>query len=81
MALLRYMRPVDGLPDPRGQLFLTLPSSSIAEANRLVQEVTKEAAKQKREPYKTYSPTVRSEIGKYMYACLPVVVNVVSTHA
>ena len=59
------MRPVDGLPDPRGQLSLTLPSSSIVEANRLVQEVTKEAAKQKRGPYKTYSPTVRSEIGKY----------------
>ena len=59
------MRPIDGLPDPRGQLSLTLPSSSIVEANRLGQEVTKEAAKQKRAPYKTYSPTVRSEIGKY----------------
>ena len=59
------MRPVDGLPDPRGQLSLTLPSSSIVEANRYVQKVTKEAAKQKRGPYKTYSPTVHSEIGKY----------------
>ena len=65
MAVLRYMRPVGGLPDPRGQLSLTLPLSSIVEANRLVQEVTKETAKQKRGLYKTYSPTVRSEIGKY----------------
>ena len=48
MDLLRYMRPVDGLPDPRGQPSLTLPSSSIVEANCLVQEVTKEAAKQKK---------------------------------
>ena len=76
MALLCYMRPVNGLPDPQGQLSLTLPSSSIVEANHLVQEVMKEAAKQKRGPYKTYSPTVRSEIDKY--SCLPVVVNVVN---
>ena len=62
MALLRYMRPVDGLPDPRGQLSSTLSSSSIAETNRLVKEVMKE---QKRGPYKTYSPSMRSEIGKY----------------
>ena len=31
------MWPIDGLPDPHGQLSLTLPSSSIVEANHLVQ--------------------------------------------
>ena len=80
MALLRYMRPVDGLPDPRGQLSLTLPSSSIVEANRLVQEVTKEAAKQKRGPYKTSALTQTSR--RFSNGSFPyVVVNVVSTHA
>ena len=78
MALLRYMRPVNGLPDPKDQFSLTLSSSSIAGANHLVQEVTKEAVKQAW-TVQDLRPTVRSEIGKY--ACLPVVVNVVSMHA
>ena len=55
------MRPVAGIP---GQLSSTLSSSSIAEANRLVKEVMKEG-EQKRGPYKTYSPSMRSEIGKH----------------
>ena len=62
MALLRYLKPRDGLPDPRGALSLSMPSQAIAEANREVQEATSKA---KREPYKRYSASVRAEIGKY----------------
>ena len=62
MALLRYLKPRDGLPDPRGALSLSMPSQAIAEANREVQEATSKA---KRGPYKRYSASVRAEIGKY----------------
>ena len=33
MALLHYLKPVDGLPDPRGPLSSHIPSLAIAEAN------------------------------------------------
>ena len=62
MALLRYLKPRDGLPDPRGALSLSMPSQAIAEANREVQEATN---KVKWGPYKRYSTSVRAEIGKY----------------
>ena len=38
MALLRYLKPRDGLPDPRGSLSSAMPSQAIAQANREVQE-------------------------------------------
>ena len=60
MALLRYLKPRDGLPDLRGSLSSLMPSQAIAQANREVQE-----AIQSDTPYKKYSPTVRAEIGKY----------------
>ena len=62
MALLRYLKPVNGIPDPRGPLSLSIPSSVIAEANTQVKEAEKS---KKRGPYQSYSPTLRLEIGKY----------------
>ena len=64
MALLRYLKPRDGLPDPRGSLSSSMPSQAIAQANCEVQEAI-QSDKGKRGPYKKYSPTVRAEIGKY----------------
>ena len=40
MALLRYLQPKDGLPDPRSALSLAVPSQAMAEAHRDVQEAT-----------------------------------------
>ncbi len=66
MDLLRYLQPRDGLPDPRGALSLSVPSSAIAEANRKVQEATSKTKKWG--PYKRYSAIVRAEIGKHVVA-------------
>ena len=41
MALLKYLRPKDGLPDPKGSLSLSMPSQAIAEANRQVEDETR----------------------------------------
>ena len=38
MALRKYLRPLNGLPDPSGSLSSRIPSAAIAEANRLVTE-------------------------------------------
>ena len=54
MALLRYLERKDGLPDPRGSLASVVASPAIAEANREVQAAC--SSKQKRGPYKLYSP-------------------------
>ena len=62
MALLRYMKPVGGLPDPRGSLSSSIPAQVIAEANKEVQKVMDGS---KRGPYKRYSSTLRAEIAKY----------------
>ena len=61
MALLRYLQPKDGLPDPRSALSLAVPSQAMAEANRDVQE----APSKNRGAYKRYSASVRAEIGRY----------------
>ena len=63
MSLLRFFKPVDRLPDPRGQLSSSLPSVAIAEANKEVLKATKKG-NEKRGAYK-YSAEVRAEIGKY----------------
>ena len=65
MALLRYLKPVDGLPDPRGSLSSSIPTQAIAEANKEVQKAILSEAGGKRGAYQKYSPTVRSDIGKY----------------
>ena len=40
MALFRYFKLGDGLPDPKGSLSLAIPSRAISIANREVTEVT-----------------------------------------
>ena len=65
MALLRWLQPINGLPDPRGSLLSSIPSQAIAAANREVEEAIRNASSGKRAPYGHYSPTVRAEIGKY----------------
>ena len=64
MALLRYLRPIDGLPDPKGPPSFKLPSAAIANANHHVQEAIHNG-KQKRGSYNSYSPIMRSDTGKY----------------
>ena len=44
MALLHYFKPKDGLPDPRGVLSLSIPSSAIAQANMEVQKTVSSEA-------------------------------------
>ena len=34
MSIRRYLKPIDGLPDPKGSLPTTIPSAAIASANR-----------------------------------------------
>ena len=80
MALLRWLQPRNGLPDPRGSLSSSIPSQAIAAANREVEEAIRTASSGKRAPiddivrmyyiiygapYGQYSPTVRAEISKY----------------
>ena len=54
MSLLRYLKPIDGLPDPKGYLSTTMSREDITAAN---QEVQKELnATKKRGQYKKYTP-------------------------
>ena len=62
MALLKYLQPKDGLPDPKGSLSLSVPPHAIAAANREVAEATSVANK-KRGAYKRYTPKERLAIG------------------
>ena len=60
MALRKYLRPLNGLPDPKGPLSSRIPSAAIAEANRLVSKTRKEETETKKcRPYKKYSPSVQ----------------------
>ena len=34
MSIRRYLKPIDGVPDPKGSLSTTIPSAAIAFANR-----------------------------------------------
>ena len=36
MSIRRYLKPIDGLPDPKGSLSTTVPSTTIAFANRRI---------------------------------------------
>ena len=64
MSLLHFFKPVDGLPDPRGQLSSSLPSVAIVEANKEVLKAKKKG-NEKRGAYNKYSAEVRAEIEKY----------------
>ena len=63
MSILRYLIPLDGLPDSKGPLSSEIPSSVIAEANRQVRESSKK--QQKRGSYHEYSSSVHAAIGTY----------------
>ena len=63
IAVLWYMKPIDGLPDPRGSLSCSIPSRVIAEVSNEVQEAM--AGSSKRGPYSKYSAAIRAKIGKY----------------
>ena len=43
MSLLHYLKPVDGLPDPRGELSAWISSWVIAESNKKVQQAINDA--------------------------------------
>ena len=53
-SILRYLKPVDGMPDPRGSITRVLPTSmsTVALANKEVQNVL---APKKRGPYASSS--------------------------
>ena len=40
MALLRYLKPANGLPEPTGSLSTRIPSRVIAEMNKEVEEAS-----------------------------------------
>ena len=67
MALLRYLKRVDGLQDPKGPLTSSISAQAIAEANKEVQKAMGQnsVTGKKRGSYKKYTATQRSEIGKY----------------
>ena len=61
--MLCYLRPRDGLPDPKGALY-DIPVQAIVQANKEVEEaILKE--KGKRGPYKKYTAIDRAKNGKY----------------
>ena len=88
MALLRYFKTTNGLPDPKGS-FSTISPDIIAEMNKEVKEASRCIAGGKRGTYKMYSSSKRSQIGKYVssppcgksdeYLRLPVVLKQLCT--
>ena len=69
MALLRYLKPANGLPDPKGSLSAMISPDVIAEMNKEVEEANRgvHVAGGKRGHYKTYTSSERSQIGNYAY--------------
>ena len=65
MALLCYLKPDDGLPDPRGPPSSHIPLLAIPEANHVVKELLSKE-KTCRGAYKTYIAAIRLEIAKYV---------------
>ena len=51
MSLLKYFKPKDGLPDPKGPLSQSLPSRVIAAANSEVAKAIAGASGKKRGEY------------------------------
>ena len=57
MALLKYLRNKDGLPDPRGSLSDVIPARTSSIANEAVrEEIEASSSKKRRGPYKRYVP-------------------------
>uniref|UniRef100_A0A1X7ULT7 Uncharacterized protein n=1 Tax=Amphimedon queenslandica TaxID=400682 RepID=A0A1X7ULT7_AMPQE len=72
MSILQYYKPVskgyNDVPDPRGSLSISVPSSAIAAANKEVLEMKVDKAKKRRSKrghYFSYTAKQRAEIGKY----------------
>ena len=62
MSLLRYLKPYDGLSDPRGSLSTTMSRGDSCSQPRSPEELN---ATKKCGQYKKYSPAQRSAIGRY----------------
>ena len=62
MALLKYLHPLDEMPDPSGPLSSVIPSKTIVEVNKVVRE-----AKMKEKKRGEYTRLTQKEkaIGKY----------------
>ncbi len=52
MSLRQYLKPRDGLPDPKGSLSRQLSSETIAQANKEVEKALNAAGDKKRGPYR-----------------------------
>lgn len=65
MSILDYFTTQSSLPDSRGSLSQSLPSSAIAAANREVQRVIQEKRSKRRGPYRKYTSQEKAEIGGY----------------
>ena len=63
MALFKYLRPVDNLPDPNGPLSTIIHPSVTAEVNRQVRAI--EQQPKKRGEYSKHSTEEKAAIGKY----------------
>ena len=63
MALFKYLRPVDNLPDPNGPLSTVIHPSITAEVNRQVRAI--EQQPKKRGEYSKHSTEEKAAIGKY----------------
>ena len=61
MALYKYFKKVDSLPDPCGPLSLKVPSKTVIETNKQVRQ----AVSKKRGEYNKYSAKDKADIGKY----------------
>ena len=61
MALLRYLKPTDGLPDPKGSLSSSMHLQAISQANKEVRESMKSVSR-KRGPYQVYSVDIRAKL-------------------
>ena len=64
MALYKYFKPADGLPDPSGPLSAAVSPAAIREANEAVKGVTGGSAKA-RGKYAKLTPEQQAAIGEY----------------
>ena len=68
MSILRYVRHLDDLANPRGPLSEVLQPREISEANKQVQapqQAKSNSGQKKCEPYNKYDDAQRAAIGKY----------------
>ena len=64
VALLRYLKPTDELPVPKGSLSSSMEPQAIAWANEEVREAMKSVSR-KHGPYWVYSADIQAKIDKY----------------